>query len=75
MLNRPVVRCYSGHTYPQRPVSFCWEGAEQVVAEVEAAWQEPGKHCFRVRTGGGRRFRLCYDRSCDGWQVTELARS
>jgi hypothetical protein len=66
------VRSYSGHTYPERPVSFSWRGVEHTVQEVEKEWREPGQRRFRVRTEDGKRFELCYDTQTDKWSVTEL---
>lgn len=69
------VRCYSGHTYAERPESFRWQGVEYRVAEIEEAWQEPGARFFRVRTGEKRRFKLCYNETEGRWSLTELVRS
>ena len=33
-LNEIDVRCYSGHTYAERPESFRWEGKDYEVVEV-----------------------------------------
>ncbi len=74
-MNSVEVKCYSGHTYAERPVSFLWEGKEYEVAEIEKAWQEPDKKCFQVRTGDSKIFRLCYNEALNYWSVTELARS
>ena len=69
------VRCYSGHIYAERPESFRWQGAEYVVDDVESTWLEPGKRCFRVRTGENKRFKLCYNEAQGRWSVTALVRS
>ena len=66
------VHCYSGHTYPERPISYVWEGREQKVLEVEREWLEPGRKRFRVRTEDGRSFELCYDMQQDVWSLVEL---
>ena len=63
------VVCYSGHVYPERPVSFLWEGNEQVVNDVEKEWLEPGERHFRVRTDNKRLFELCYHEDSDQWFV------
>ncbi len=47
------VRCYSGHRYAGRPLSFSWEGEEVVVQEVLAEWREPSGPAFRVKTERG----------------------
>ncbi len=69
------VSCYSGQTYAERPVSFAWEGEKYEVAEIEHAWQEPGKRCFRVRTKDNKFFRLCYNGAISQWEIVVLARS
>ena len=66
------VRCYSGHTYPERPVSFSWEGVEHKVQTIEREWQEPGQRRFRVRTEDGSSFELCYNMQQDQWSLTEF---
>ena len=74
-LNRLEVRCYSGHTYAERPESFTWEGTEYEVAEIEKSWQQPGERCFQVRTGDNKLFKLCYNETKRNWSLTELIRS
>jgi len=74
-LSDPEVRCYSGHTYAERPESFRWKGAEYLVTRIEKSWKEPGGKCFRVSTGDNKRFRLCYNVANDKWSVTALVRS
>ncbi len=74
-LNRLEVRCYSGHTYAERPESFTWEGTEYEVAEIEKSWQQPGERCFQVRTGDNKLFKLCYNETERNWSLTELIRS
>jgi len=69
------VRCYSGHTYAERPRSFEWQGVEYEVAEIESAWRMPGERYFQVRTVGNKCFRLCYNETKKQWSLTELARS
>ena len=74
-MNNLEVRCYSGHTYAERPESFRWQGVEYLVEEIEEAWQEPGKRCFRVLAGDKKRFKLCYNETKEQWSLTELVRS
>ncbi len=74
-MNNLKVRCYSGHTYAERPVSFLWQGMEYEVEEIEKAWQEPGERRFRVRTRAHKLFQLCYNEAQQEWSVTELVRS
>ena len=65
------VRCYSGQTCAERPVSFTWEGSGYRVAEIEKAWLEPGERHFQVRIED-KRFRLCYNMAEDWWSLKEL---
>jgi len=74
-LNNLEVRCYSGHTYAERPESLRWQGVEYLVEEIEEAWQESGKRCFRVLTSDNKRFKLCYNETKEQWSLTELVRS
>ena len=73
--NSPVVRCYSGQTYAERPKSFTWDGAEYEVAELAQEWRGVGTKNFRVRTKDNKLFQLCYNESQDQWSLTELVRS
>ena len=66
------VRCYSGRTYAERPVSFEWEGAEYRVEEIEKEWLEPGEKHFQVRAGGNKLFRLCYNEKEEQWSIREI---
>lgn len=66
------VNCYSGHTYAQEPRSFRWQDTEYEVAEIEKAWQEPGKRYFKVRTGDNKLFQLCYNEVPEQWSLLEL---
>ena len=74
-MNNLEVRCYSGHTYAERPVSFRWKDVEYPVGQIEKAWQEPGKRYFQVLAGGNKRFRLCYNVAEEQWSLIELVRS
>ncbi len=74
-LDKLEVNCYSGHTYAERPKSFAWQGVEYEVAEIEKAWQEPGKRCFQVSTRDNKLFNLCYNETQNQWSLVELARS
>ena len=66
------VTCYSGHTYPERPQSFTWEGQIQRVEKVEKEWREPGWKHFMVCTEKDRRFELCYYEEAGRWSAVEL---
>ena len=74
-MNNLEVRCYSGHTYAERPEFFRWNGVEYLIEEIEEAWREPGKSWFRVRVGDNKRFKLCYNKTKEQWSLTELVRS
>ena len=69
------VKCYSGQTYAERPVSFVWDGVEYEVGEIEKAWVAPGERHFQVRTRDNKRFKLCYNEAKEQWSLTELIRS
>ena len=69
-----IVKCYSGHTYAERPRSFLWEDIEYEVEEIERAWQEPGERHFQVRTTDNKLFRLCYNEAEREWSLIELVR-
>ena len=68
------VKCYSGHTYAERPKSFEWQGVEYEVEQIEKAWQEPGERHFQVRTGDNKLFQLCYNEKDEQWSLIELGR-
>jgi hypothetical protein len=63
------IRCYSGRTYAERPVSFLWEGIEYEIQEVEKAWLEPGQRHFQVRAVNNQRFHLWYDETKAEWSL------
>ncbi len=66
-LYKILVKCYSGHTYAQRPVSFLWQDKEQKVSRIEKEWLEPGKRFFIVASEDEKRFQLCYNETHDQW--------
>ena len=72
-LNNLKVKCYSGHTYAERPRSFEWQGIEYEVDKVEKAWREPGNRLFQVVTTDNKRFRLCYDEIQKQWSLVEVS--
>ncbi len=73
-MNNLKVKCYSGHTYAQRPVSFTLEGKEYEVKEIEKEWLEPGERHFLVRTQDNKSFQLCYNEAKDQWSLTHQAK-
>ncbi|MGQ9545614.1 MAG: hypothetical protein ACUVTR_00385 [Dehalococcoidia bacterium] len=66
------VGCYSGYIYAEQPRSFVWEGKRVDIKTVEQAWQESGRRLFRVVTGDGKLFELCYNEGDDLWSAVEL---
>ena len=74
-LNNLEVKCYSGHTYAERPGSFIWQGREYEIEEIEKAWREPGERYFRVSTRDNKLFQLCYNEADKKWSIIELVRS
>lgn len=61
-LDKIEVKCYSGHTYAERPESFFWQDKEHKISKIEEEWLEPGKKFFRVTTEGEKPSHLCYNR-------------
>lgn len=68
-MERIKVKCYSGYTYAERPVSFTWRGRDYEVEEVEKEWRGPGERWFKVKTGGNKSFQLCYNEAKDEWSI------
>jgi len=66
-LNKIQVKCYSGHTYAQRPQSFIYMDKEHKISRIEKEWLEPGKRFFRVTTEDEKLFELCYNEAQDQW--------
>jgi len=54
-------------------MSFQWEGTEYQVEEIEKEWREPGERLFRVRAGGNKSFKLCYNEEQEQWSLTHLS--
>ncbi len=73
-LNNLIVKCYSGHTYAERPQSFVWGGVEYEVGDIEKTWQEPGERHFQVRTRDNKLFKLCYNETENRWSAIEVVR-
>ena len=65
------VKCYSGHTYAERPKSFIYNGIEYEVEKIEKSWLEPGERHFKVRIAGNKTFHLCYNEGQNQWSITE----
>lgn len=71
---RPVnVKCYSGFTASERPLSFTLRGREFSVMDIEGSWyveDESGskrRACFRVRADDGNLYLLSRDENKDDW--------
>ena len=69
-----LVRCHSGYTYCDRPVSFIREGVEHEVGSVLKEWREPGHRFYLVETVYHKRFLLCYNDRNTEWSVVEPGR-
>ena len=63
------VKCYSGHTYGERPLSFTWRGQEYRVIEVLKEWRGEDGRCFIVRVGDNKSLKLCYNEAQDIWRL------
>ena len=68
------VKCYSGHTYAQRPESFFWQNKEHKISRIEKEWLEPGKRFFKVVTEDEKVFELCYNEAQDQWRLINQRR-
>jgi len=73
-LDKVEVKCYSGYTYAQRPVSFTWQGKEYEVEDIEKEWWGPGERWFLVKTKDNKHFKLCYNEAQDEWSITEAVK-
>lgn len=67
-----LVKCTSGYTYAQRPVSFTYEGMDHRVREVAAEWQEPDAKKFIVLTHTDHKFELSFEIEHQLWQIQPL---
>jgi hypothetical protein len=73
-LDKIEVKCYSGYTYAQRPISFTWHGRDYEVDDIEKEWLVPGGRWFLVKTEGSKYFKLCYNEAQDEWSITEAVK-
>jgi hypothetical protein len=64
-----TVKCHSGCTYAERPVSFLWQGTDYEIQEIERTWLEPGQRHFQVCTTNNQRFNLWYDETREEWAL------
>ncbi|MDR3574250.1 MAG: hypothetical protein P4L50_10325 [Anaerolineaceae bacterium] len=71
-VNPPLVECYSGTSYAERPLALNLEGQRLEVAEIEAEWRTPSARCFRISTKNGQKFDLFYDELQDAWKANAL---
>ena len=67
-----TVRCHSGYTYAQRPVSFTHAGEEYRVERILMENRTPNGKLFLVETGSGQRFELIFFESTADWQILIL---
>lgn len=65
----PLVVCYSGYTYAERPIAVRWEGRRLAIEAIEARWRIPGGQGFRVCTEDGQVFELFYGELDGEWSV------
>lgn len=69
---KPVVECYSGARYGERPLAFTWEGKRHEIAAVQRQWRMPEGPCYRVITHDEEKFDLIYLEEDDEWRVFPL---
>jgi len=73
-LDKIEVKCYSGYTYAEKPVSFTLRGKEHRVESIEKEWRGPGERWFLVKTGDNKYFKLCYNEAQDEWLITQAVK-
>jgi len=72
------VKCYSSHSYADRPTSFIWNCERFEITKVESEWFEPDEKHFIVQATRAqtqhdeKRFEICYDTHEDIWQLNEI---
>ena len=70
--DRSSVRCHSGYTYAQRPISFTHEGEEYRVERILTENRIPNGKLFLVETGSGQHFELTFFESTSGWKIRRI---
>jgi hypothetical protein len=66
----PVVECYAGSTYPERPRAFHWEDQRYEVQSVINQRREPAGVGFLVRCSpDDALFDLFYQTDENTWQI------
>lgn len=68
-MSSEIVECYSGHTYPERPRAFQWEGQRLEVSEIISRWRTPEATHFLIRIEDGQDFELIYHEPQDLWTI------
>ena len=70
------VACYSGYKANERPRAFVFRGRRHEVSDILDRWYEggsdPGRPVvdyFKVRTGEGGEYILCYHTLFDRWAI------
>jgi len=63
------VRCHSGYTYAQRPVSFTHASKDHQVERVVSENKIPGGAQFLVETESGQVFELTFSEVTGDWQI------
>ena len=71
-MNSPIVECYSGFSYPDRPAAVWWQGQRYEVQTIAARWRTPDGYGFRVITPNGQVFELFYNEREDAWSVAAV---
>jgi hypothetical protein len=66
----PIVECYAGSTYPERPRAFFWEGQRYEVKEIIDQHREPDGILFLVLCEKDEKlFELFYNSTSMEWRV------
>jgi len=64
------VKCYSGYTYAERPMSFTLQNMDYKIKAIEKEWLTPGERHFLIHTGDNKLRQLCYNEINDEWLIT-----
>jgi hypothetical protein len=64
-----LVVCRSESEYPERPVSFYWNGQELMIQSIVSRWRTPEGKWFLVLAENDEVFTLIYNEISDEWSV------
>lgn len=71
-LTQPV-KCRSGHSACDHPISLDWEGKTLQITAVIKEWREPGNKHYLVETVNKSHFKLTFSEISSRWTVREVS--